>query len=64
MPRAIPCGHCKQPRCRLCFLARTDARYRALWGIEAPPPPPVAVRTRDPNKPRVSLAQLAEQKRH
>lgn len=48
----IPCNHCRQPTCRLCFLYRTRADYRALWS----PPAPGA-------KPRVSVAELAEKRK-
>lgn len=56
--QAMPCGHCNNPRCRLCLLYRSRADYRALWaapdGVTPAPPP---------DKPRVSIAELAEKRR-
>ena len=57
-------------------IMQRDPRYRKVWGHLVPPsrarirtaavPAPAvpAARVRDPNKPRLSLAQLAEKKRH
>jgi hypothetical protein len=68
---AIACNHCKKPRCHLCHLYATNAHYRALWGgeavqarggvrvVQAPPRP-----ARDPHKPRVNIADLAQKRRH
>lgn len=52
----IPCNHCHRDSCRLCFLYANDERYRKLWSAPA--------RQRDPNKPRVNITDLAQQRRH
>ena len=58
----IPCNHCRRDGCRLCHLYATDDRYRRLWSepTSARPTRPA----RDPNKPRVNIADLAQQRRH
>jgi hypothetical protein len=69
--QAMPCNHCKQPRCRLCYLYAHDARYRALWGGDPADvrrqlfnsPAPGAGVTPPQHKPRMSVDELARKRR-
>lgn len=72
----LPCNRCRRPGCLYCDrLASNPSLELLLEKIPSAPlvtavsptvaEPPVKVRRGiDPNKPRRSFAQLAEQKRH
>jgi hypothetical protein len=62
-----PC-HCRrvtglvytEDQCRVCWLARYDAGYRALWNVTGDSEGgPLSA-----GKPRVNIADLAAQRRH
>lgn len=35
--KTIPCGRCRLPDCRLCWLAENDHSYQVYWGLIAEP---------------------------
>lgn len=72
----LPCGHTPPTlpgedtgapdydpsRCRVCWLYMTDIRYRRLWGGDDNVATPK--NSHQSAKPRMSISELAAQKRH